>query len=277
VLVSGTLKVSSPQRHTLELRHWGEDDRVLRIRFDPRLCDGQLVTELEPPVDIASCRSDIAVALSKAPPSQRRRKFVLSASSGSSGATTLEQQQQQQQEEEVDEQQQECYVRGLCPSALSVERVLLLGGLAHAEARLDQLGLALDAAILEHELGGSSCPPCSSAASSSGNAARAVDTSAQPQWGPRFRYEVAMVTEGQQVALQVRLPAARYLRVAVEMRTGDLIVTLVRKRQQKQEKEEREEEGGMHVGLEEETGGEKMSKPNPINSTWYSAPRYTSV
>ncbi len=207
---AGALRVSplDPAQSTLELKHWGKTC-TLRIRFEPERRDGQLYVELDPPVDTAYCRSSIALALTRAPPARRRRQLFLSDEANDDPADVA-----------AVMAESERVVDGLTLNRLNVEKVLMLGALAHSEARLNSIGSELDRLLLETE---------TLFGNSSSAAASFLSLVGSPSWAAFFKHTVSIVTDQDQVALHIDLPVQRYLRVSVEMRTGKLLITLVRR------------------------------------------------
>lgn len=193
----GKLQVKGSNTGTnVELRHW-DDTCSLRICFDPAQRDGQLFVELDPPIDTSVTRSSIASALVTGANSLRHRQLQVSGHDESDFQGT---------------QFTGGLVDGLCPSSLNVEKVLLLGALAHAESRLNQIGLCVDELLYELEASVSST------------------RIERPAWAlSQFRNTPSIVTQGNDVALHIELPVERTLEVTVEMRSGCLLLSLLRK------------------------------------------------
>lgn len=123
---AGYLKVVKGTSHNvLDMKHWNESCS-LRVCQDPKLRDGQLYLELDPPVDTTACRSSVSEALARKPSSLRNRSLVLGESSARTWCT------------------EDAFIDGLCPTSLNIEKVLLVGAMARAESVLNRLGLRLD-------------------------------------------------------------------------------------------------------------------------------------
>ncbi|GBG26172.1 Mediator of RNA polymerase II transcription subunit 14 [Hondaea fermentalgiana] len=192
----------SPQGTSLELQHW-DNSCTLRICFDASQREGQLFVELDPPIDTSVTRSSIAAALVADAHTLPRRQLQVPGPQGADGEDALSTSPAAHAGSLVD---------GLCPSALNVEKVLLLGALAHAESRLNQIGLAVDELLFELE--------------TSASLARIE----RPTWAlSQFRNTPSIVTQANEVALHIGLPVERTLEVTVEMRSGELLLSLLRK------------------------------------------------
>jgi len=199
----GGLGITSASRK-LELRHWSSSCTV-KIQFDTKHHGGQLFIKLEPAVDAFACRAAVMASLNSRHGFRMHRKVVVDRDHKDDGENDVEMVRKSDEDEEGS-----FFVEGLNPTALNVEKVLLLSAIAQTESRLTHIGLAIDKLLFSIE----------------NSETQSVQIS--PWVISSFRHTSVLSSMESRAVLNCTLPASRALRISVEMRTGALLLDFAR-------------------------------------------------